>query len=163
MDREIVLQYTDPDKENSRENFGDLISWADSVLLVYDLVNQNSVAIAEVLYMKIKSERARNSKSFSIFLVGNKSDLLTTKEPVELSENFKEKFDGHLKISSKYEPESINELEEKVASVLFKSQNEEKRTPPLDLSLMGKVSHKKFFWKRHSSKSRSDTSILHRR
>ncbi|CAG5079144.1 Oidioi.mRNA.OKI2018_I69.PAR.g9182.t1.cds [Oikopleura dioica] len=163
MDREIVLQYTDPDRENSRENFGDLISWADSVLLVYDLVNQNSVAIAEVLYMKIKSERARNSKSFSIFLVGNKSDLLTTEGPVELSENFKEKFDAHLKISSKYEPESINELEEKVASVLFKSQNEEKRTPPLELSLMGKVSHKKFFWKRHSSKSRSDTSILHRR
>ena len=96
-------------------------------------------------------------------MVGNKSDLLTTEEAAELSENFKEKFDAHLKISSKYEPESINDLEEKVASVLFKSQNEEKRIPPVDLMLMGKVSHKKFFWKRHASKSRSDTSILHRR
>jgi len=106
--KEVFLQYIDPDKENSRENFGELIGRSDAIILVYDLACQNSVYIAEILFMKIKSERVRSSKSFLIFLVGNKSDLLMTEEQVHVSENFKEKFDAQFKISSKYEPESMN-------------------------------------------------------
>ena len=107
-DKEVVLKYTDPDKENSRENFGELISKSDAILLVYDLASQNSVYIAEILYMKIKTERARSSKSSLVFLVGNKSDLLMTEKQVRVSENFKEKFDAQFKISSMYDPESMN-------------------------------------------------------
>jgi GTPase SAR1 family protein len=107
-DKEVVLQYTDPDRENSRENFGELISKSDAILLVYDLASQNSVYIAEILYMKIKTERARTSKRSLVFLVGNKSDLLMTEKQVRVSENFKEKFDAQFKISSMYDPESMN-------------------------------------------------------
>jgi hypothetical protein len=53
------------------------------------------------------------------------------------------------------------ELEEKISSLIYRNQKEEKRSPPLDLMLMGKTTQKRFFWKRNASKSRSDTSLIH--